>query len=95
MRQIGVMVVVLTALFIASAHGAPKTLFSRKPLTLKPEVIGTVPQIKVTSRMDRIYGVSFEYRAAKEAVLSPRHCRLYKGKTMTTYQSFIPDYGLL
>ena len=92
---IGVVVLVLGGLLIAPAHGAPETLFSREPLTLKPEVIGTVPQIEVSSRTNRIYGVSFEYRATKEAVLSPRHCRLFKGKTITTYQSFIPDYGLL
>ena len=95
MRQIGLIVVVLTGMFIAPTHGASETLFSQEPLTLTREEIGTLPQITVSSSTDRVYGVSFEYRADREAVLSPRHCRLFNGKTMTTYYSFRPDYGLL
>ena len=58
MRQTYMAVVLLGAVLIAPAHGGPKTLFSRESLTLKPEDFSTLPQIEVSSRTDRVYGVS-------------------------------------
>jgi len=95
MGRIKVFAMVLGCVFLASAYGAGKTLFVRKPFALKPEIRNWIPALKTSSRTDRVYGVSFQYRARKEAVLAPRDCRLYKGKSITTYQTFYPDYGLL
>jgi len=89
------MALVVVPVFAVPAEGAPKTLFSSKPLTLKPGDATAVPQFRVSSREERICGISFEYRADREAVLSPYHCRQYAGKTMNAYQTFKPSYGLL
>jgi|GEM_PF-1877765 hypothetical protein len=76
-------------------HAAPGSLRGVKPLILMKGEDAPAPRIEVSASEHRVYGVSFEYRAEERAVLSPRRCLLFRGKTRTTYQTFGPDYGLL
>jgi len=87
LRQSPLLVVLLSTLCIAAV--------SKAAVTLKPHTRNWVPKIKIRSGPDRVYGVTFEYRSTDEAIIAPRDLRLYKGKSVTTQQTFYAEYGLL